>query len=192
MLVFGSLYALALNPQTRFADWVGYRVTAASQSGRNSLNRNWLHRAKHLTIEAQDYEGSEYSMGHLCPLASVRADADAWEVNWTGAVAPQRQALNAGPWLEFEEYCRQLARQHDLVHVMCGTLYQHDMPPLPKSDEHHIVPSHFWARLFVPATEELVHWIMPQDAGRRDSHTEYIVKRSDFTRQTRLVFSDDV
>ena len=189
-LVFTDLYALSLNRQTRFADWVGYRVTAASQAGRNSLNRNWLHLAKEFTIEAQDYEHSGYSIGHLCPLASVRADADAWEVNWTGAVAPQRQSLNAGPWLEMEEHTRKSAREHETVRVICGPLYEHDMPPMPECDEPHVVPSHYWARMTVPDTDTAIAWIMPQAAGRKDPHTDYVVEYSELVKRTGLIFPD--
>lgn len=189
-LVFTDLYALSLNGDTKVADWVGYRVTASSQSGRNSLSRNWVHREKDLTLESSDYLHSGYAIGHLCPLASVRSDADAWEVNWTGAVAPQRQSLNAGPWLRFEEFTRQLGRLHGLAMVMCGPLYELEMPPLAKSDEPHVVPSHFWARVFVPRTGKLQAWIMPQDALRKDSEAQYRVEPSEVSQRSGLTFWD--
>lgn len=168
VLVFTDLFALALNPTTKFADWVAYRVTAASQAGRNSIARNWVHRYPEGTLEASDYRHSGYSMGHLCPLASVRADADAWQVNWTGSIAPQRQELNAGPWLKFEDFTRELARVHGLAMVAVGPLYELPMPPMAECDEPHTVPSSYWARVQVPSTSQQHAWIVPQSAEQRD------------------------
>ncbi|MEM0924770.1 MAG: DNA/RNA non-specific endonuclease [Planctomycetota bacterium] len=191
LLVFTDLYACELDRSTRFADWVGYRVTAASQFGRNSINRNWVHRAKDDTIEAQDYEHSGYSMGHLCPLASVRADADAWQANWTGVVAPQRQELNAGPWLGMERMTRSLAIKHSVVMVACGTLYEQDMPPLKNCDEDHVVPSHFWARVHIPDSGETIAWIMPQSADRHEPEADFRVSLDELDRRARYVFFDE-
>ncbi|WP_436716594.1 DNA/RNA non-specific endonuclease [Roseiconus lacunae] len=186
-LVVTDLYAARLNVVTRFADWVGYRVTPGRQAGRNSIARNWLHRADDLTIEAQDYTGSGYSMGHLCPLASMRADQDAWQLNWTGVIAPQRQELNAGPWYLMESTTRIRAIEHGEAFVAAGPLYEIDMPLMDECDEPHTVPSHYWARCFTPDRVEC--WIMPQDAPRDAPAERYTVSASELTNRTALTFA---
>lgn len=186
-----SLYALSLNGQTKVATWCGYRVTAASQSGRNSLNRNWIHLFPDWTLEASDYLHSGYSMGHLCPLASVRADADAFEVNWTGAVAPQRQSLNAGPWLRFEELSRKLAREHGEVFVLCGPLYETQTQPLAKADEPHVVPSHYWGRIHVPTTDDVFCYVMPQECEQGTELAEFFVQPQECCFRSGLVLCHD-
>jgi DNA/RNA endonuclease G (NUC1) len=191
VFVSTSLYALSLNGQTKVATWCGYRVTAASQSGRNSLNRNWIHLYPDLTLESSDYLHSGYAMGHLCPLASVRADADAFEVNWTGAVAPQRQSLNAGPWLRFEELSRKLAREHGVVFVLCGPLYETQTQPLAKADEPHVVPSHYWGRIHVPATDDVFCYVMPQECEQGAELAEFFVQPQECCFRSGLVLCHD-
>lgn len=181
-IVSSHLYTVRLNKQTKVPDWLGYRATAADQFGRNSIDRNWVHRFGDWTLESKDYHGSGYSIGHLCPIASVRANANAWQCNWTGSVAPQLQGLNAGPWLRFEERSRRLAREFGSVFVLVGPLFEGVPLAMAECDEPHRVPTHFWATVRTAKSSEC--WIMPQTADRGDGEEQYRVDSADITQRS--------
>lgn len=147
LLLLSPLYRASLNPQTKVVDWIAYTLTADLAATDNVLSRNWRTGLNAAALEASDYVGGPYDRGHLVPLASVAASPHAWLVNRMEVIAPQTPALNRGPWLKLEQEIRDRVAAHGTVHVTVGTLYEHEMPPLPAADEPHQVPSHFWVRL---------------------------------------------
>jgi len=86
-LVFGHLYALSNNPQTRFADWVGYEVDAVNfgdTPGRKLAVDPLLDKTE--TLEASDYNGASKSVlqaerGHQATLASFAGPRHWFELN---------------------------------------------------------------------------------------------------------------
>lgn len=155
-LVEHSLYTLANDGDTKFADWVAYVVHAEwIASGRP---RNWRPDPEvdeaH-TLEDDDYRGAnaayDYEMGHLAPLQTF-GGADEWEeVNYLSNITPQVGNLNSGRWGALERAERDLAQALDRpVYVLTGPLYERRMRALPQADERHRVPSGFWKVVALP------------------------------------------
>ena len=76
-LVVREIYALSANAETKFADWVAYRVTRETIGTSDSLDRNWQNDdllAADATLEDDDYSGAFSALrtdrGHQAPLAS--------------------------------------------------------------------------------------------------------------------------
>ena len=102
------------------------------------------------TLEPDDYRDANRVLGtdhgHQAPPASFTGKPH-WEAtNFLSNVAPQRSALNRGPWLGLEHPVRELAWSRDSAgdHVATGPLYEREMPPMPGADESHVVPSGYW------------------------------------------------
>lgn len=187
--LFGHLYALSLDTETKVATWCCYRATEADGASRNSINRNWLHALPDITLEKSDYRGPEYDIGHLTPLATFKASPHAFELNLLANCAPQTPDLNRGPWVKMEERVRDLANDHDHVDVAVGPLYERDMPPLPNSDEPHRVPSHFWA-VVSPDRGPSECYVIPQDCNRGDSLAAFAVSINEVEDRSGLTFTD--
>ncbi len=91
-LIIRDLYALSSNDQTKFADWVAYRLTPAEVMGSLDLFRNFRNDPflePNETLEADpasqdDYRGASaavgYDRGHLAPLASFKGSRHASQV----------------------------------------------------------------------------------------------------------------
>ncbi|TWU67306.1 Nuclease precursor [Crateriforma conspicua] len=195
VLVVTDVYTLSLDPETKLATWCAYRVTPASIEGRNQIGRNWLNRYPDATLEHQDYAGSDYQMGHLAPLASFKADPNAYQLNWMGNVAPQRPELNVGPWLDVEKLARDAATLHGRAMVTVGPLFERDMPPLPAATESHRVPSHYWAIIRAPdkpvaddAADHAKAFIVPQDCDVTDPPERFRVTVDEISRRSGLQF----
>ncbi|HLT48311.1 MAG TPA: DNA/RNA non-specific endonuclease [Rubricoccaceae bacterium] len=178
-LVIRDAYALSSNDETRFADWVAFRLTPQEVFGLNESGDfyryfradPWLDPAASIDPgSGNPFTGSGYQRGHLAPLASFVGLEVVAEVNYFSNVAPQRQALNAGPWGRLEEAVRALVLRRaeralrnrpaghvrfpqpdDLaaVWVMAGPLYEREVDPLPNVDEPHVVPSGYWQVVLV-------------------------------------------
>lgn len=162
--VSGHLYTASINPTNKMATWCAYVVTPGMFEGKNSIDRNWVNGQgllEEICLEYQDYEGSGYDMGHLVPLGSVKTSQWAYECNFMGVIVPQTPELNRGLWLRLENRVRDLSVVYGKVRVCVGTLYEKRMKGLPKADEPHNVPTHFWAVLRYDGEIEV--YILPQN-----------------------------
>lgn len=170
-LLISPIYVASLNPETKFADWVVYRLTPAMSETENVLVRNWRTEHRGEALEDSDYNGSGYDRGHLVPLESVSGTRHAWHCNRLEVIAPQRPDLNRGPWLALERHVRQIVRERGEALVSCGTLYRETQDPLPDCDEPHRVPSHFWLIVSSAAGEEA--YVLPQRSPREAPFEDY-------------------
>jgi endonuclease G, mitochondrial len=72
----------------------------------------------------QDYVGSHYDRGHLCPSADRSASSAANQETFVMTnMQPQRHALNAGPWQALEHFERDLASSDRQVFIVAGGLF---------------------------------------------------------------------
>ena len=177
-LLVREIYALSNNPDTKFADWVAYRVTAETIGP--SRSRNW--RADpwllpEATLEPRgpdDYRRANAVLGtdrgHQVPLASFSGTAFWRDTNVLSNITPQRSDLNQGPWQRVEAAERVLALDPagGPVFVVTGPLYERTMAALPEADEPHQVPSGYWKVLAVEADAglEVAAFIFEQETMR--------------------------
>ncbi len=179
-LIVRECYALSANATTKLADWVCYYLSAYEVEGTAELERRWQNDPwleESETLEAKpasrdDYRGAyaarQYDRGHLAPLASFRGSRYVLQVNYYSNIAPQRSALNQGPWMRLEACERELVGRYGSVWVMTGPLYEWAMPLLPNCDEAHAVPSGFW-KIVAVVEGDVLHaaaFVMDQDTAR--------------------------
>lgn len=175
MLVADDLFCWSLNPETKLADWVIYRLDRKTVDPDCPLEqtRNWC-RDEHLdpvlVLEPEDYYGAHAALktdrGHLAPLRSFCGHPLWRETNQITNIAPQRSTLNRGVWKDLEVHVRDVAIEHGPVWVVTGTAYLREMPKLPGADEEHQIPSHFW-KVVRTGDDVLGAWIFDQDDDAR-------------------------
>lgn len=195
-LIIRDLYALSNNDNTKFADWVAYKLTLHEIDGELDLDRNWKTEEwldGRETLEASDYTGasstSDYDRGHQAPLGSFKNSIYASQTNLLSNITPQKADLNRGPWVKLENAIRNLVQVTRIAFVMTGPLYERDMPPLPKANEKHTVPSGYWKVVIVPtgkSTFEHAAFIMDQESGRRDELKSKVVTIDEIERRSGL------
>jgi len=129
-IVVREIYTLSSNDQTKFADWVAYRVTPDTigpSKDRVWASDPWL--SPEETLEPDDYTGAFNALktdrGHQAPLAAFSGTSHWAETNFLSNITPQKSALNQGPWQRLE------AHENDLVlaerinlYVLTGPLYE--------------------------------------------------------------------
>ncbi|MCF8276208.1 MAG: DNA/RNA non-specific endonuclease [Flavobacteriales bacterium] len=196
-LIIHDIYALSSNDETKFADWVAYRLTIHEVDGELGLERNWKSEEwldGDETLEASDYTGAngseDYERGHQAPLGSFKNSLLASQTNLLSNITPQKSDLNQGPWVKLEDAVRDLILQGNKeVYVMTGPLYERTMPPLPKANETHKVPSGYWKVVILPSgpnSFQQAAFIMDQASGRNDSVISKIVSIDEVEKRSGL------
>lgn len=205
VMIIRDLYALSLNGQTKFADWVCYYLTPHETSGTLDLERKWRNDpwvGKDEALQASpkdDYRGAgkqHYDRGHMAPLASFRGSRFASQVNFYSNIEPQRSALNEGPWKNLEDKVRDLVRRYGRVWVMSGPLYERDMPPLRQAHRPHKVPSAFWMIIAVAGKENptnirdlhVAAFLMDQETPRTSGLRDHLVTVDEVEKRSKLDF----
>jgi endonuclease G len=204
-LIIRDCYALSSNDETKFADWVAFRLTPQEVYGDLDLERGW--RNDPYLDETETLEGSppskddyrkafaqhKYDRGHLAPLASFKGSRHASEVNYYSNIVPQKSDLNQGPWQRLEGSVRDLVKRYQVVWVMTGTLYEQDMPKLPEADEHHKVPSGFWQIVIVQPEKKLdsilvAGFIFEQNTSRNAKLVDHLKSIEEIENRSKLDF----
>jgi len=187
-MVFGHLYALSSNPDTKFSDWVAYEVNPVNFG--SSPGRNWA--ADPLleddeTLEQNDYRQASKELGidrgHQAPLASFAGSRYWTELNYLSNITPQKKALNQGAWKRLEEAVRNAASYKKPLFVITGTLYDDEKGDgrgdgglaaaeiLPSADESHKLPSAYY-KIIYNAKGEAALFLMPQGLPRQASYCQ--------------------
>ena len=119
IIVDHDVIILSSNKETKFADWVAYKVTPANING-PERKRNW---AKDPKIDAQftlipsDYKGMSeapyfFDRGHQAPLAAFKNHNKWYVVNYLSNITPQKKNLNRGAWKALESTERKFAKHY--------------------------------------------------------------------------------
>ncbi len=190
-IIVREIYTLASNDLTKMADWVAYRVTPDSigPSGeRKWVADPWLDPRE--TLEKEDYDDAPKTLGidrgHQAPLAGQSGTPFAADTNILSNITPQGAALNQGPWQRLEAKENDLARTRNIaVYVLTGPLFERVMPPMPKADERHRVPSAYW-KVLVTADGRLAAFIMDTTAPRTLDHCAARVTLDEVELRSRL------
>ena len=117
-------YSLSYNRSKGEPNWVAWRLdtTWLGSAPRQDdfrpdpqLPTDWYH------VTTQDYTGSGYDRGHMCPSADrTRSVPDNSATFLMTNFVPQLAANNQGPWEDFESYCRTLANQGNELYIVSG------------------------------------------------------------------------
>lgn len=192
-IIVREIYTLASNDLTKMADWVAYRVTPTSigpSGDRKWAADPWLDPDE--ALEPDDYEGAPRALGidrgHQAPLAGQSGTPFAADTNILSNITPQGAALNQGAWQRLEARENDLSRAENIaVYVVTGPLFERVMPPMPRTDERHRVPSGYW-KVLVTQDGRLAAFIMDTAAPRDLDHCAARVTLDEVELRSRLGF----
>lgn len=194
-LIVREIYTLSSNDRTKFADWVAYRVSAATvgpSEGRRWQADPWL--AESETLEPKDYVSAPETLridrGHQAPLAALSGTPFAEDTNILSNITPQQAALNQASWQYLEGQERTLAtRPTDplVLYVLTGPLYERVMRalPMPGGRERHRVPSGYW-KVITTEDGRMSAFIFDQDTPRGASYCDKRVPLDEIELRTNL------
>jgi endonuclease G, mitochondrial len=125
-VVHHNYYSLSYIEKHEQAEWVAYELTRERLNGaRVRRNDNFRPDPEVSTKSASpnDYRGSGYDRGHLCPAADMGFNETAMdETFFMSNMSPQDRQLNHGVWRELEENVRDWAKKFKQLYVVTGPI----------------------------------------------------------------------
>ena len=124
-------YTVSFNTHHNNPNWVAWELTAREAEGTGRRSNDFrpdplLDERQQVTTE--DYKGSGYDRGHMCPAADNKWDARAMtECFYMSNMCPQLHELNAGGWETLEAACRRWANQEGSLLIVCGPVYDQEV-----------------------------------------------------------------
>lgn len=119
-------YTTSYNSETHNPNWVAWHLTAEHVDGEIPRLRYFIEDEQVPTPRAtnEDYKGSGWSRGHMCPAGDNKWDEDAMrESNLLTNICPQHSSLNSGLWNVIERDCRKWAKIYENLYIVCGPVY---------------------------------------------------------------------
>lgn len=116
-------YVVSYNQNLKIPNWVAWRLTSEHVDGNVKRFNGYLEDEDVPTPRAtpEDYKGSVWSHGHMCPAGDNKWDRKAmWETFLLTNMCPQDRSLNSGLWNRIEMDCRKWAKKYGSVYIVCG------------------------------------------------------------------------
>jgi endonuclease G len=148
LIIKHKAYTVSYNNDTKIPNWVAWVLTPArfvenySRKSEKFLPDPTLPADEAVTTD--DYRGSGWDRGHMCPANDNRWDWKAMqECFYMTNMCPQHNNLNRGDWKELEDACHKWAKEKGTIYIVCGPiLYRQQHKTI--GDHRVVVPEAFF------------------------------------------------
>ncbi|MEI8048747.1 MAG: DNA/RNA non-specific endonuclease [Bacteroidota bacterium] len=167
-----TYYRLCYSEADEQAKWVAYKLTAAQ------VNNKLCERTDDFRVDPNvktgsatldDYKGSGYDRGHLCPAADRHFSCDAMsETFFMSNMSPQSPSFNRGIWGKLESKVRDWAVLYNEVFVVTGPILNGQK--LGAIGENQVtVPKYYFKTLLKNDGKAwtCIAMVLPNEAGNR-------------------------
>ena len=123
-LLINQQYALSYNREKGTPNWVSWHVDAGDLTGvdrQNNFRPDDRLPADFPHVTPNDYTGSGFDRGHVCPSADRASSPEANSATFLMTnMTPQTPDLNRNVWEHLESYSRELVKQGSEVYIIAG------------------------------------------------------------------------
>jgi len=183
-------YVVSYNPELKIPNWVAWHLTAAHADGNVKRYSSYLEDedVPHPRATPEDYKGSGWSHGHMCPAGDNKWDRKAMrETFLLTNMCPQDRSLNSGLWNRIEMDCRKWAKKYGDVYIVCG--------PVLLNRKHETIGTHnivvpeafFKVILCLQGTPKAIGFIIRNNEGKK-KRDQYVNTVDDVERITGINF----
>ncbi len=148
------------------AEWVTYQLTKKNlDAPRTKRFDNFRPDPKVRTGSAtpDDYRGSGYDRGHLCPASDMSFDAESMDETFLMSnISPQVRAFNGGIWRELEENVKDWARKYKHILVVTGPVLNTKEKKIGRANKV-VVPNAYYKVLLAQDHSKAVGFIIPNE-----------------------------
>lgn len=177
-LLFKHGIIISYNTSTYCPNYVAWHLTKERING--SVSRtDKFHEDYALNPRSQittnDYSGSGYDRGHMCPAGDCKSSEDSMFDSFSMTnICPQTHNLNAGDWKELEEQCRQWVKGYDDLFIVAGPIFDTIKPKTigKRKDMKISVPDRFFKVVLMMGREpKALGFIYPNSTTNQDMRT---------------------
>ena len=120
-------YTVGYNKNRRVANFVAWHLTRERINGPASRKCSRFKEDEELPIPRatlEDYKGSGWSRGHLCPAGDNKWCQEAMDDSFfLTNICPQDESLNSGIWNQIEMKCREWADYYGDILIVTGPIF---------------------------------------------------------------------
>jgi len=185
-----TAYTASYNPVTMQPNWVAWRLTADHTTGD-------IHRKPYFQEDPdvpepracyQDYKGSGWTHGHMCPAADNKwSDKAMEESNLYSNICPQHATLNSGMWNRLEMRCRQWADRWGEIYIVCGPIFYKKVHETIGQHQVPVPEAFFKVILCMKGTPKAIGYVVKNNDGKKRSD-DYVNSIDQVERITGLDF----
>ncbi|MBN2881799.1 DNA/RNA non-specific endonuclease [Candidatus Woesearchaeota archaeon] len=162
-LVNHTYYSLSYNEKHEQANWVFYMLYSEIINGNTSRTDDFREDPLVSTGSAslEDYKGSGYDRGHLCPAGSMTMNKTSMsESFYLSNMVPQDPSCNRGKWKSLEDKVRDWVMKEDTLYIVTGPIFEDIIEKI--GDNQVTVSGYFYKIIYDPTgTEKMIAFIMP-------------------------------
>ena len=169
-LIEKSYYIVSYNKDTKIPNWVAWHLTADHTDGPVRRMSNFYEEESIASPRAtlEDYRGSGWSRGHMCPAGDNKWSETAMYESFSLVnVCPQHANLNSGLWNSIEIDCRKWANRFGDLYIVCGPIFmnrEHETIGINKV----VVPEAFFkVILCLQGKPKAIGFVVKNDAGTK-------------------------
>lgn len=184
-------YIVSYNKELKIPNWVAWHLTSEHAYGEYKRPSSAFHEDFEVPMPRannNDYKGSGWSRGHMCPAGDNKWDREAmYESFLLSNVCPQNANLNSGVWNQIEMSCRDWAVRYDDIYIVCGPiLFNKEHETIGQSEV--VVPEAFFkVILCLKGKPKGIGFICRNTDGNRRKDT-YVNSISQVERITKMTF----
>lgn len=119
-------FTVSYNKDWNLPNWVAWELNREKLIERESRSDKFLPDPllpEDEAVTTNDYKGSGWDRGHMCPAADNRWHWKAMqECFYMTNICPQHHNLNRGDWKELEEACRLWTERDGQLFIVCGPI----------------------------------------------------------------------
>ena len=129
-----SYYTLSYNEHHEQANWVAYKLLKSMiELGTYDRTDNFRpdYKIKNNSAQLEDYKGSGYDRGHLCPAGDMKLSYTAMsESFYMSNMSPQIPGFNRGIWKKLEGLVRNWAIDNGEIYIVTGPILTGNYPAI--------------------------------------------------------------
>lgn len=120
-------FIVSFNADNGQPNWVAWELTR-DECRASDVSRKLVDYSVDDAIEGcaklEDYRGSGYDRGHMCPAGDMKWSREGMEACFKLTnMCPQARSLNNGAWRLLEEKCREWAINDSAIVIICGPIF---------------------------------------------------------------------
>ena len=169
-------YIVSYNKHTKTPNWVAWQLTSEHTDGEfHRLSK--FHEDEDLPqprATLEDYRGSGWSRGHMCPAGDNKWDEKAMFDTFSLVnICPQNASLNSGLWNSFEKDCRNWARKYGDIYIVCGPVFTKKEHEMIGENQVYVSEAFFKVVLCINGTPKGIGFIVRNTDGTRKNDLYY-------------------
>lgn len=186
-IVKHTYYTLSYSEENEQAYWVYYELTSTFINGPQSRTDDF--RADPLvstgSASLDDYKGSGYDRGHLCPAADMALNKTSMsETFYLSNMSPQVAGFNRGIWSKMEDQVRKWAFKYSKLYVVTGPIFRDNLGIIGVDKV--TVPGYYYKVLF-DGKNKMIGFILP-NASSSKSLDQFEVTVDEIEKETGVDF----